>query len=99
MPARKKPIGFNQRHFDAKQIMELLDVRRSKAYDIIHECKPYGSVIKSGRTLRVSEEALTKWYEQQKIDAFRKIEDDEPRRRGRPRKDVSDYGIYAAERF
>jgi len=67
MPARKTPIGFNQKHYDAKQIMEMFGVKRSMAYNILHECRQYGSVIKLEKGLRASEEALTNWYAHHQI--------------------------------
>ena len=59
MPARKSPLGFKQRHYDAEQVRDMFSVSLSKAYDIIHQCKVYGEVIKAGGSLRVSETALT----------------------------------------
>lgn len=67
MPARKTPLGFKDRHYDAEQIMKMYNVSQSKAYDIIHECVAYGAVIKIGGTIRVSETALTKWYDEHTI--------------------------------
>ena len=95
MPARKSPLGFKQKHYGAEQIMDMLCVSQSKAYDIIHQCKVYGEVIKAGGALRVSETALSKWYETHIItgdedaDALKMPElarEEEHRRRGRPRK-------------
>ena len=91
MPARKKPIGFNQRHYDARQIMELFGVKKSKAYDILHECRNYGSVIKTDTTLRASEEALQGWYNQHQVGVV-----PNPSRPGRPMKGAG-YGVLAVE--
>ena len=63
MPARKSPLGFKQKHYDAEQVSSLLSVSIAKAYEIIHQCRVYGEVIKAGGALRVSESALTNWYE------------------------------------
>lgn len=63
MPARKTPLGFKQKHYDAEQIRDLFSVSLAKAYDIIHQCKVYGEVIKAGGAIRVSETALSRWYE------------------------------------
>ena len=92
MPARKKPIGFNQKHYDARQIMEMFSVGKTKAYDIIHECRRYGSVIKDAGTVRVSEEALTHWYNERQIESENRAP-----RRGRPMGGMDGYGIYAVE--
>jgi len=67
MPARKTPLGFKDKHYDAEQIMKMYSVSQSKAYDIIHECAAYGTVIKIGGTIRVSETALTRWYDEHTI--------------------------------
>lgn len=80
MPARKKPIGFNQKHYDAKQIMELFGVKRSTAYNILHECRQFGSVIRLDHSLRASEEALTNWYDHHQIGAVSDLS-----KPGRPR--------------
>ena len=96
MPARKSPLGFKQRHYDAEQVRDMFSVSLSKAYDIIHQCKVYGEVIKAGGALRVSETALTKWYDAHTItgdedaDALKLpalAREEERRRPGRPRKD------------
>lgn len=92
MPARKKPIGFNQKHYDARQIMEMFSVGKSKAYDIIHECKRYGNVIKDNRTLRVSEEALKKWYDESNI-----CENNDASMPGRPIGGMIGYGFCATD--
>ncbi len=66
MPARKTPIpGYKQRHYDAEELMERFSVSQSKAYEIIHQCRAYGEVLKIGGLLRVSECALMNWYEAQ----------------------------------
>ena len=62
MPARKKPLGFKQQHYSARDIVEMFGVGKSRAYQIIHECVVFGEVSRVGG-LRVSETALTKWYE------------------------------------
>lgn len=92
MPARKKPIGFNQKHYDAKQIMDLFSVGKTKAYNIIHECRHFGSVIKDGGTVRVSEEALMHWYNERQIESANRTP-----RRGRPMGGMDGYGVYAVE--
>ena len=84
MPARKKPLGFKQKHYDAQQIMALFGVKKSKAYDIIHECQQYGSVIKMESGLRASEEALTAWYDRHQVGTV-----PDPHKPGRP----MEYGI------
>ena len=102
MPARKNPIGFNQKHYDAKQIRDMFHVSLSKAYEIIHECVPFGEVSNVGG-LRVSESALSKWYDLHVItgdeaqDAFKAalLEAEKALRpkakRGRPRKEAALY--------
>ena len=67
MPARKTPLGFKQKHYDAKQIRDMFHVSLSKAYEIIHECTPFGEVSRIGGSLRVSETALSRWYDMHTI--------------------------------
>ena len=63
MPARKTPLGFKDKHYNAEQVMNMFSVSQAKAYEIIHQCVAYGSVLKIGGSLRVSETALSKWYD------------------------------------
>ena len=102
MPARKSPLGFKQKHYDAEQVSDLLSVSLAKAYEIIHQCRVYGEVIKAGGALRVSETALSKWYDTHTItddpdeDALKQpmlAKEKEKRRPGRPRKE----GVLCAE--
>ena len=95
MPARKSPLGFKQKHYDAEQVSSLLNVSLSKAYEIIYQCRVYGEVIKAGGSLRVSESALNQWYETHTVtgdpeaDALKLpmlAKEREKRRPGRPRK-------------
>lgn len=106
MPARKTPLGIKQKHYNALEVMEIFGVCRSKAYEIIHQCAPYGEVARLGRTLRVSETALQRWYAVHVIAedpdedilraSFNEAEIALTRaRRGRPRKGVGNY----AERY
>lgn len=70
MPARKKPIpAIEQVHYSADQVRQILGVSLARAYAIIHECIPYGPVLKSGGTLRVSESAFKTWYELHNISS------------------------------
>ena len=62
MPARKTAKPVEGKHYSAAQLREMLNVSTSQAYAIMHECAAYGSVLKMGRMLRVSESALNGWY-------------------------------------
>ncbi len=103
MPARKSPLGFKQKHYDAEQIMDLFNVSQSKAYDIIHQCKVYGEVIKIGGLVRVSESALSKWYETHTItgdedaDALKLPMLEREQEKGRPGRPRKNGGVLYAE--
>ncbi len=95
MPARKSPLGFKQKHYDAEQVSSLFSVSLAKAYEIIHQCRVYGEVIKAGGALRVSETALTQWYDAHIITGDPDVDDLKlpmlekekvKRKPGRPRK-------------
>ena len=102
MPARKNPLGFRQKHYGAKEIRDMFSVSLEKAYEIIHECVPFGEVTRIGG-LRVSESALEKWYNLHIVtggeaeDGFRAalLEMEKAMKpqakRGRPRKEAVPY--------
>lgn len=82
MPARKTPQpSYRERHYGADEIQEMYGVSQSRAYEIIHECAPYGTVLKTAGSIRASESALAGWYNAHNIGAM--PEEDE-RKAGRP---------------
>ncbi len=93
MPAAK------ERNYKASDIMKILGVGKSKAYDIIHECEAYGIVFRDKGTLRIDIDGFNAYYEAHKIrkpdtaDILSRIikegnEVIQKHRRGRPRKEV-----------
>ncbi|MDD3029825.1 MAG: hypothetical protein PHS57_06055 [Alphaproteobacteria bacterium] len=60
MPAAK------QSYYKASDIMKILDVKKSKAYDIMHECEPLGIVFRDKGTLRIDIEGFEAYCEAHK---------------------------------
>lgn len=90
-----------EQHLTYRDIMRILNVGKSKAYDIIHECEAKGFVISDKRTLRLAVSGFEAWYAEHITgqDAYQQrlsqlIADGEKavaaakRRPGRPRKEL-----------
>lgn len=93
---------MTDRHLSAADIARILNVGLTQAYEIIHQCEPSGCVIRTNRTLRVSESGFIHWYAEHITDQeIRKLKlqqiyaeqcRTEKRRPGRPRKEAADNG-------
>jgi len=89
-----------ERHLSARDIMNILNVKKDMAYTIMHECLAKGYAIRAqSRLIRVSESGFNKWYEEHYGHLYRmklqeeafdaamnKRQQEKPRKRGRPRK-------------
>lgn len=99
MPAAKKRPLVERGHYKAADIMTILNISKSKAYDIIHDCEAYGIVFKDKGTYRVEIAGFNQYCDNKKMKELEvkarldKLVKDgtnaiQQHRRGRPRKEV-----------